>query len=96
MIGLGFAEFLERLNADGITAVRGTNRIDLGRLYGMSQWDVFQADMQAVAEAVTPELAALDDETDDPFVREAVAEEQRKEITDTLDYPPEGSHGADG
>ncbi len=25
-----------------------------------------------------------------------IAEEQRKKITDTLDYPPEGSHGEDG
>ncbi|MBT8083466.1 MAG: hypothetical protein KJO56_13660 [Gammaproteobacteria bacterium] len=46
------AQIIDRLNADGITAVRGTRRIDLGPLYGMPQWDVFQADMQAVAEAV--------------------------------------------
>ncbi|MGB5165799.1 MAG: carbohydrate binding domain-containing protein [Woeseiaceae bacterium] len=46
------AQFIDRLNADGITALNGTSRIDPGPLSGGSQWDVFQADMAEVAEAV--------------------------------------------
>jgi len=46
------AEIIEKLNAAGIHAVRGGRRIDLGPLYGVSQWDIFQRDMADVAGAV--------------------------------------------
>jgi len=48
-------------------------------------------DLQASAEKQVREWAAAQTL---PFPD--IAEEQRKEITDTLDYPPEGSHDADG
>ncbi len=47
------AEIIEQLNAAGINAVRGGRRIDLGPLFGTSQWDIFQTDMAKVAEAVS-------------------------------------------
>jgi len=47
------AEIIEQLNAAGINAVRGGRRIDLGPLFGTSQWEIFQTDMAEVAEAVS-------------------------------------------
>lgn len=47
------AEIVAGLNAAGIQAVRGGTRIDLGPLYGASQWDIFQRDMAKVGEAVS-------------------------------------------
>ena len=47
------AEIIDQLNAAGIRAVRGGRRIDLGPLYGVSQWDIFQRDLAEVAEAVS-------------------------------------------
>ncbi len=47
------AEIIDVLNAAGIRAVRGATRIDLGPLYGESQWNIFQRDMAKVGEAVS-------------------------------------------
>lgn len=47
------AQIIDELNAAGIHAVRGGQRIDLGPLYGESQWDIFQRDMAKVREAVS-------------------------------------------
>jgi len=49
------AQIIDSLNAENIvTAVAGRRRIDLGRLLGTgsSQWEVFENDMQRVAEAL--------------------------------------------
>jgi hypothetical protein len=46
------AQVIDRLMADGITAVSGSRRIDLGPLTGSSQWEVFEADLARIAEAV--------------------------------------------
>jgi hypothetical protein len=49
------AQIIDSLNTENIvTAVAGRRRIDLGRLLGTgsSQWEVFENDMQRVAEAL--------------------------------------------
>ena len=46
------AQIIDRLTADGITAVSGGRRIDLGPLDGSSQWAVFEADLARIAVAV--------------------------------------------
>lgn len=49
------AQIIESLNTENIlTAVAGRRRIDLGRLLGTgsSQWEVFENDMQRIAEAL--------------------------------------------
>ena len=37
---------------DVVAAVAASNRIDLGKLWAMSQWDLFQSDMERIANAV--------------------------------------------
>ena len=46
------AQIIDRLSADGITAVSGSRRVDLGPLTGSSQWSVFEGDLARIAEAV--------------------------------------------
>lgn len=46
-------QIISLMGQESITvAVRGNRRIDLGRLQGSSQWEVFESDMQRIAEGL--------------------------------------------
>ena len=46
-------EVIAMLTRDGVTTIRAPRRIDLGRLVGGSQWEVFQAGLERVGDAVS-------------------------------------------
>jgi len=46
-------EVIAMLTADGVPTIRGPQRIDLGRLVGSSQWEIFQAGIERVGDAVS-------------------------------------------